>query len=284
MSKLPVAGANKVWVPFGPPEDKRVGVALADDAEAWWVRVGDVLLLRAGGGPLACAATDAPPAAPAGPAPDPGKKADDALAALQKDQVGDGAELDARVLSLLQNGQGKRERSFRSAVGELQETAWPDWPVVGPRTLLWCCRHVLEHTIHPLEHHSRFKQLASLGHADPGAQEHELIMRVLEVAVSYDQLAVSELASFEILLRRAQMLELRHKEKIVGPGVGGTVDEDSHLYLGTGRTRGLIMIAPALEEHVAGELGKEAAAAKERRKLREERSGKSGGPKGAGRG
>ena len=41
--------------------------------------------------------------------------------------------------------------------------------------------------------------------------------------------------------------------------------------LGSGATRGLIMVAPALEDYVAGELHRESAAAKERRKMREER-------------
>ena len=77
------------------------------------------------------------------------------------------------------------------------------------------------------------------------------------------------------------MIELRHKEKVCGNQLGGTVEEDSHLYLGTGPTRGMLMVCPALEEHVAQELGREAAAAKERRKLRQERKDQ---PKGAGRG
>ena len=41
---------------------------------------------------------------------------------------------------------------------------------------------------------------------------------------------------------------------------------------GTGETRGLIMVCPSLEEYVAAEMHKEAATAKERRKLREERA------------
>lgn len=136
----------------------------------------------------------------------------------------------------------------------------------------WCCNHILQHSIHPLEHHNRFKLLAKLDHLDAGAQEHELIMRVMELGVCYDQLQIAELASFEVLARRAQMLELRDKELITGSAFGGSVDEYLHLYLGTGRTRGLMMVSPELEEFVASELGREAAAAKERRKLREERA------------
>ena len=75
------------------------------------------------------------------------------------------------------------------------------------------------------------------------------------------------------------MIELKHKDRLISSGNGG-VEDDQHLYLGTGQTRGLIMLAPALEEWVAGELGKEASAAKERRKMREERALTKPGPHG----
>ena len=118
--------------------------------------------------------------------------------------VGD-EDLDARCLTILRDASGKRERSFRSALPDFVETAWDDWPVAGPRTFLWCSRHILTHTFHPLEHHSRFRQLASLVVNDPGAVEHEFLMRLIEVAVTYDQLNCSELTVMELIARRAQM-------------------------------------------------------------------------------
>ena len=48
-------------------------------------------------------------------------------------------------------------------------------------------------------------------------------------------------------------------------------EEDAHLYMGTGKTRGLLCVSPALETFVAGELAKETATMKERRKAREEK-------------
>ena len=58
---------------------------------------------------------------------------------------GDGVpagELDARVLALQVGEEGERRRGFTSSVKELTETAWPGWPVLGPRTTLWCARFV----------------------------------------------------------------------------------------------------------------------------------------------
>lgn len=101
-------------------------------------------------------------------------------------------------------------------------------------------------------------------------------------AISYDQLHVSELACLELCLRRAQLVELRHRDRVVSFSTVASVEDDDFLYLGTGRTRGQLMVCPSLEEFVAGELHKEAQAANERRKLVEARShggGRGGGKK-----
>lgn len=92
----------------------------------------------------------------------------------------------------------------------------------------------------------------------------------IEHALCFDQLMVTQLACMELVIRRAQLIELKHKSRVLSTR-GSEVEEDEHIYVGAGESRGLLMIAPALEEFVAAELGREAAAAKERRKMREER-------------
>ena len=132
-----------------------------------------------------------------------------------------------------------------------------------------------EHALHPLAHHSRFVQLSGLLSTDPSVQEHELLCRAIEHGLTFGQLQGAELSFFELLARRLQMLEMKFRDKVAGSLFGSSIEEDRRIYLGTGRTRGLIMIAPELEEFASGVLAKETAAAKERRKLREERSGAS---------
>ena len=95
-------------------------------------------------------------------------------------------------------------------------------------------------------------------------------MRILETALTFDQLQAGELASIELIARSAQLIELRHRERIIG-SVGAGPDDDAFLYLGTGKTRGLLAVCPDLESWVASELAKETATLKERRKAREER-------------
>ena len=90
---------------------------------------------------------------------------------------------------------------------------------------------------------------------------------------------MSELASFELLSRKAQMAEWRHRDRILGRSKDELFD-DQFLYLGTGETRGLLMVAPELQEHINQELHREATILKEKRKVREERSLARGGSSG----
>ena len=133
-----------------------------------------------------------------------------------------------------------RHREFRNAVSEPVQSPWAGWPVSGLRTFLWCCKFMSEHALHPLAHHSRFVQLSGLLPTGPAAQ-------------------------FELLARRLQMLEMKLRDKVAGSLFRGSIEEDSHIIcLGTRRTRGLLMIAPELEEFALGVVAKETAAAKER--------------------
>ena len=111
---------------------------------------------------------------------------------------------------------------------------------------------------------------------DPGVGDHELAMRAFEAGLCYDQLNIAELASFELLARRAQMAEWRHRDRL-GKGRQDEMLEDEYLYMGTGETRGLIMVAPQLVSHITEELHKEAQVMKEKRKMKEERALARGG-------
>ena len=85
----------------------------------------------------------------------------------------------------------------------------------------------------------------------------------------------------EVAARRAQLIELRRRDVALGgKSLGGDVDSDAHLYMGSGKTRGSLMVSPALEEMGAKQLQTETAAMKERRKLKEENAERGPPPKG----
>ena len=94
-------------------------------------------------------------------------------------------------------------------------------------------------------------------------------MRMFHLAVTFDQLNVGELACFELLARRCQMAEWRHRDRLIAKQNGDELLEDEFLYMGTGETRGLLCVTPQLSQHISDELHKEATVMKEKRKLRE---------------
>ena len=111
---------------------------------------------------------------------------------------------------------------------------------------------------------------------DPGIDEHELLATVLQLAVEYDQLCITELASFELLARRFQLWEQFHSEELrvanAGAEADGNLDIDEcSAFMGRSGRRTGCMVAPSLSEHVAAVLRDRAAILKERRKAKEER-------------
>jgi hypothetical protein len=210
------------------------------------------------------------------------------LAQLLKDGGGDEQEIDARVLAIIEDD-GRRHRNFRESVRDMSETDWPGWPVLGPRTTRWVLRFIAEHDIAPRARHTKWRHEAGLSPSDPYVDDHDLALRVIQMAVEFDQLNITELASFELLARRAQMAEWRHRDRLISRNSIEDGLEDDYLYMGTAETRGLILMAPDLADHVTGELHKEANILKERRKVKEERrtsraSDKSGGGNAGGSG
>ena len=194
---------------------------------------------------------------------------------IAKTSSGGDTDLDARVLAVTEDADGGRRLPFRDATRQMTNTEWAKWPLQGPRTALWCAKFISEQDIAPRSRHAKWRSEVNLTSADPTVAEHEFCMRVVQLAVQYDQLNISELAAFELVLRRAQLAEYRLKDRILGSragsALGGDVDEDGYLYLGTSETRGMLMIAPTLTSHISEELHREATILKERRKLREER-------------
>ncbi|CAE7735243.1 unnamed protein product [Symbiodinium necroappetens] len=119
--------------------------------------------------------------------------------------------------------------------------------------------------------HNAWKVNSKLQPSDNGVLEHESICKALELAIEYDQLNIGELAAMELLCRRLQMIQYRWKDRVLGSYSSGTVDDESHFFLGVDPTRGNLCICPALNTWLGEELHKEAQANKEQRKAREER-------------
>ena len=170
---------------------------------------------------------------------------------------------------------GIRYRGFEASVTEMREEEYDDWPLEGPRTTKWLCLSMGRSAPSPVARHHRWLRDAEIPNGDRSRHEHHILSWMLETAVCYDCLQVSNLAAFEILARRLQHIEQAHVENPLAPCYGG-----AEHYLGSPERRGGALLAPGLALHVAGRLRDEAAIEKERRKAQEMRSLPRGEPKG----
>ena len=158
---------------------------------------------------------------------------------------------------------GERFRHFADSVQIMEEPTWKDWPIEGPRTMRWLCRYIKDNGWTPKGRTAKFMLEAKVPETDRVRHEHRVLMEILELAVTYDQLDVSALSSFELLGRRVQLLEEASSANPKNPRFEG-----SEYFSGLGR-RGAA-VAPTLTAHVATSLQADVAIQKERRKAREE--------------
>ncbi|CAK0894817.1 unnamed protein product, partial [Prorocentrum cordatum] len=182
------------------------------------------------------------------------------------------AAQDARTLAIKFNPQG-RMRDWRDVVDSCQQEEFEDFPVSGPRSMSWCL-HFLRRRHTPLDHHLMFRSTCSLKPEQWGVAEHETLLRIIELAGQYDQLDVTNLACMEAAARRVQTIEWAYHDKIRETDAGSTSRlsiEEATAFSGLSRAGDLMMVAPALLEHVKLQVEKDAAIMKNIRKAKEER-------------
>ena len=122
-----------------------------------------------------------------------------------------------------------------------------------------------------LGHHTRWKNLVNGDYDDALVSEHSLLCKVLLWASSYDQLNVANLAAFELLVRRIQMIEYKKRGSMKDSTVDGLGQEDK-IFLGTELAKGTICFSPKLRLHLASQLETEGKMLKGQRLAREERA------------
>ena len=180
---------------------------------------------------------------------------------------------------ILEEKQATDARTFTRLVSDMPVVAPPNTPLVGPSTASWFLDQVAVGGMPSMvARHHRWKTDSGVRSNLPAVYEHEVISSVLDIAVITDRLNVKNLVSFELLLRRLQLQESAITESPENPSYEG-----ARHFMGIGERRGGALIAPALSQYVAAELGKEAAILKEKRKAREAR-GKGSGKTGAAEG
>ena len=184
---------------------------------------------------------------------------------------------DLRILPVLyQPGDSKRGRPFTGAIPILTETQFTDWPLDGPRTVLWLLGEMAKGDHTPLRRHFWWRSVLALQASDPYVSEHEFLSELFECGVCFDQVNASQLLFFEHVSRRYQLIEEMYKEKlrtaVQGPSGTTTIDDDEvSLFAGKASHAGIALVSPALASHIASKVAERSSVLKERRKGREER-------------
>ena len=183
---------------------------------------------------------------------------------------------EARVLSVSRNAGGVRTRLHRDYADSCTTAEFDDWPLVGPRTVVWVLGFCLAQCSGGLVARTQmFMSLCKLSFADGGMMEYNLIARCLDMALQWDQLSIGNLACMELLARRFQLIEekYRHRMPSVEPRNVIDPDADSGLFLGLGPGssfgRQSICVMPELSTFIGEELLREARITKGRVKAHE---------------
>ena len=170
---------------------------------------------------------------------------------------------DIRTLSIKYGVNGERRRAFKETVSELSNTEMEDFPL-QPRTCLSYLQAISSVAESSYAQHLQWVQNSKIPDGARAVYEDEALSNILDMALTYDGLCVSNLACFELLVRRKQLLAEAHSYNPAQPSYDG-----SEHWMGNRFKPGGAIVVPALSEYVAKKMHEEAQILKERRKLEE---------------
>ena len=268
---------NRFWVLAEMVEGRRIGerVDPTDDAPS----VGDwgLLNLDVGGGITRPCLIHRLSAA------DLGSFCDERIRLARLSEAVDGDDRyagdDVRTMAVVYDGNGERRRGFKETVGEMRRTEFDDFPY-EPRTVLEYLKVTATIAESCYGQHLAWAQQSRIPEGSRAIYEDETLARIMDIAISYDSLNVCNLACFELLVRRRQLIAEAHSHNPSAPSYEG-----ADYWLGTLHRPGGAVVVPKLTEHVSRKLQADSQILKERRKLEEaKKQAKGDGPKGRGRG
>ena len=131
------------------------------------------------------------------------------------------AEVDVRVLPLTLDANGRRELPLREALPRWRNDEQKDWPHEGPRGLQEFLQSVADGPGNLVSYHLEWIRSSGVRDSTAQAHEHKHLCEALRLAVSLDQLDVSNLASMEHMGRRLVQLETAVARNPVHPDYGG---------------------------------------------------------------
>jgi hypothetical protein len=120
---------------------------------------------------------------------------------------------DARLLPIAARDGRRVPRLWREVCDAARVSVFEDWDVPGPRTVRWCIDFINRRGGGPEDHHKWWKTSNRLFDDQWGVAEHGAVMKSLRHAGCLDQLDLTNLASIEVLMRRAQLIEYTYSDR-----------------------------------------------------------------------
>jgi hypothetical protein len=187
----------------------------------------------------------------------------------KKDSTGD-----LRTLGDHRDAQGQRVLPLSDAVTLMRQSDFDDWPFKGPRTVLDYLKAILTGPGDITTYHMAWVRTSGVAMHSAIAHEHRSLCEVVRLAVSKDQVDVSNLASFEYIARRLVVLEIAVSRSPQAPDFQG-LDLVTEAPIGA---QGQAVV-PAINSWITERLKERANIQKQSRLYREEfnRRGKKGG-------
>lgn len=170
---------------------------------------------------------------------------------------------DIRTMAVKYSPNGERQRSVRETIAEMVQVEIEDFPY-EPRTTLEYLKGVTSVSESNYSQHLAWVQQSRIPDGSRAIYEDETLAKVLDLAISYDSLNISNLACFELICRRRQLIGEAHAYNPSAPSYQG-----ADFWLGDKFKHGGAIVVPSLTEHVSKKLQAESQILKERRKLEE---------------
>ena len=176
-----------------------------------------------------------------------------------------------RTLSIQYGANGERSRNFRKSVEEMRQVEFDDFPL-SLRTCQSYLKAVAEVGECCYAQHLAWVQQSKIPEGDRAIYEDEVLSKVIDSAIRYDGLNIINLSSFELIVRRKQLLAEAH---VANPGAPSY--EAADFFMGQKYRPGGGIVVPSLTQQVAQAMHEESQIMKEKRKLLEAKgSGKKG--------
>lgn len=136
---------------------------------------------------------------------------------------------------------GKRYISLVDAFPLLRQSEFKDWNFSGPRAVKEFLTSIRDASSELASYHVQWLQASGANPRSALVNEHKTIIEALRLAISRDQLDISNLQSFELITRRAIQLEIAVSRSPNNPEFSGleTLMESPLNTSGSARTREL---------------------------------------------